>query len=745
MAMNFDRPEGELKPTLTLQAPEAKPYDILEDRDRTVAELANSEEIDRLTSLIDVNDMTTIVTFGSGTVEEISKASDVVLRSMSLGQMDESSQMLESLAKIMSRFDADELKDSPRLFGRLLGNVRGQLERILTKYNTMGDEVDRIYVQLKGYEAEIKRSNQKLEEMFQANVQYFHELEKYIVAGDQGCREIDDYMEQLRAEQERTGDQAISFELQTLQQARTMLEQRTLDLRTAEAVALQSIPMLKAMQYNNMNLVRKINSAFIITLPVFKQALAQAILLKRQKLQSDAMSALDRRTNELLLRNARNTLDSAEDACNAALEAAEDAEAAYLDAQWNEKVELDNQNMILTKLKEERDSIQAELDSLEYLRSQDQANLSAEDLERLHELEAKENTLKEQLSDKQEEINRKTLEVISLETAYNQIVSAYEQADAQVETARNALNRAAEAYDTQLATFRATNTTVDNTLADYLTNVQTAWDNYQEALTSLAATEKTVNEQLKTYENNVTSAQIGANKAAQEESLRQLKENLDDTQVTAPVSGTVTAVYAKVGSSGSGLLFVIENVDELIVDTSVKGYDVGTVQTGMKVLIRSDATGDAEMDGTITSIAPTSKKNAMGQTDTTGEAVFAAEVAVTSKDTGLRIGMEAQLDYILEEQSHVLAVPYDAVYLNEAGETCILIAEPVDDADHYLIRSIPVTTGMDDDLDMVVTGPEIREGLMVINEADSYLELLGQTVLAGTGIHADLIAAMMGG
>jgi uncharacterized protein YaaN involved in tellurite resistance len=242
-------------------------------------------------------------------VEEISKASDVVLRSMNMGQMDQSSQMLESLAKIMSKFDIDEFKDSPKLFGRLLGNVRGQLERILTKYNTMGDEVDKIYVQLKGYEAEIKRSNQKLEQMFQSNVRYFHELEKYIVAGDQGCKEIDEYMARRQADMERTGDQSISFELQTLQQAKTMLEQRTLDLRTAEAVALQSIPMLKAMQYNNMNLVRKINSAFIITLPVFKQALAQAILLKRQKLQSDAMSVLDRRTNELLLKNARNTVE----------------------------------------------------------------------------------------------------------------------------------------------------------------------------------------------------------------------------------------------------------------------------------------------------------------------------------------------------------------------------------------------------------------------------------------------------
>lgn len=332
MALNFDRPVQQAQPTLTLEPVEVKPYDIIEDRDRTVAQLVDSEEIDRLTSQIDINDMTTIVTFGAQTVEEISKASDVVLRSMNMGQMDQSSQMLESLAKIMSRFDIDEFKDSPKLFGRLLGNVRGQLERILTKYNTMGDEVDKIYVQLKGYEAEIKRSNQKLEQMFQSNVQYFHELEKYIVAGDQGCKEIEAYMNQRRQELERTGDQSISFELQTLEQAKTMLEQRTLDLRTAEAVALQSIPMLKAMQYNNMNLVRKINSAFIITLPVFKQALAQAILLKRQKLQSDAMSVLDQRTNEMLLKNARNTV--AQTKATARLAGAPSIQADTLQKTW---------------------------------------------------------------------------------------------------------------------------------------------------------------------------------------------------------------------------------------------------------------------------------------------------------------------------------------------------------------------------------------------------------------------------
>ena len=56
------------------------------------------------------------------------------------------------------------------------------------------------------------------------------------------------------------------------------------------------------------NLVRKVNSAFIVTLPVFKQALAQAIMLKQQKIQAESLSALDENTNEILLKNARNTV-----------------------------------------------------------------------------------------------------------------------------------------------------------------------------------------------------------------------------------------------------------------------------------------------------------------------------------------------------------------------------------------------------------------------------------------------------
>jgi len=279
-------------------------YNIVSTRQDMNKELVNSAEVDALVSQIEVNNLETIVTFGSEAALEISKASDAVLNSMNMSQIDNSSEMLTVLARVMSKFDIEEIKDNSGGFGNLFKNLRKKLDKILAKYHTMGDEIDKIYVHLKQYEEEIKQSNRKLNDIFNANVNFFHELVKYIVASEQGCKEIEAYIAQRQAELDSTGDNSIQFEIQSLQQALMMLEQRTQDLRTAESVAMQSIPMIKTMEFSNMNLVRKINSAFVVTLPVFKQALAQAIMLKRQ-----AMSALDEKTNEMLIRNAQNTAE----------------------------------------------------------------------------------------------------------------------------------------------------------------------------------------------------------------------------------------------------------------------------------------------------------------------------------------------------------------------------------------------------------------------------------------------------
>lgn len=284
-------------------------YSIVDDRKQMTETLVGSQEVDNIASQIEVYNLETIVTFGGEVAENISKASDVVLNSMNMSQINDSGELLKTLAKIMDQFDIDEIKENPGMFNKLFGKLTKQIEKILDKYHTMGQEVDKIYVELKKYESEIKESNRKLETLFEANVGYYHELVKYILAGEQGCRELEAYISQREQDMQATGDNSIQFELQSLQQALSMLEQRTQDLRTAESVAMQSIPMIKTMEFSNMNLVRKINSAFIITLPVFKQALAQAIMLKRQRVQAEALSALDEKTNEMLIKNARNTVE----------------------------------------------------------------------------------------------------------------------------------------------------------------------------------------------------------------------------------------------------------------------------------------------------------------------------------------------------------------------------------------------------------------------------------------------------
>jgi uncharacterized protein YaaN involved in tellurite resistance len=296
-------------PTVKNEIQPVEQYDIIADRNQMNQQLVNSEEVDAICSQIEVHNLDTIVTFGTEAAEEISKASDVVLNSMNMSQIDESSEMLKTLANIMSKFDISEIKENPSFFGKLFGNMKKQLDKILAKYHTMGEEVDKIYVQLRGYEDEIKQSNRKLNMMFEANVGYYHELVKYILAGEQGCKELEAYIAQRQQDMKDTGDNSIQFEITSLQQALMMLEQRTQDLRTAENVAMQSIPMIKTMEFSNYNLVRKINSAFIVTLPVFKQSLAQAILLKRQRIQAEAMSELDKKTNEMLIKNAQNTVE----------------------------------------------------------------------------------------------------------------------------------------------------------------------------------------------------------------------------------------------------------------------------------------------------------------------------------------------------------------------------------------------------------------------------------------------------
>ena len=283
-------------------------FDIVEYTDNKKNELRQSKEVEQLTSLIEVDNPNTILQFGKGASEGISRVSDSLLSNIKMNQNEKNSEMLVRLTKIMDKFDLDDFAQTkePGFFQKLFKKANSALEVMFQKYETLGGEVEKIQIELQTYEREIQDSNKQLGAMLNENFNYYNELEKYIVAGEMAIEELDnDLLPQFKAKA-KSGDQMDMANYQELLNIKDMLVQRVYDLRVSENISLQTIPMLRSMQHNNYGLIRKINSAFIVTLPVFKQCLSQAILIKKQELQTKSLQALDDKTNELLLRNAQN-------------------------------------------------------------------------------------------------------------------------------------------------------------------------------------------------------------------------------------------------------------------------------------------------------------------------------------------------------------------------------------------------------------------------------------------------------
>ncbi|WP_083461199.1 toxic anion resistance protein [Cellulosilyticum ruminicola] len=301
--------------TLSVSAPIAQPELVPVKQEDVAAYTASYKEklrqlpeVEALTSEIHIDNMDTILAFGQNATQGISKISDSLLSTMKQVKAEEAGEMIGQLTKVMDRFDIKELEDikEPKGLQKLFNRAKNSVDAMFQKYENMGTEVDKIYVILKKYDMDIQNSNKALKSMYDANITYYEQLEKYIVAGEMGLEEIDQKLIPEFQAKADAGDRLALTTVQSLQTTREMLAQRVYDLQIAENIALQTIPMIQGIQYSNFNLTRKINSAFIITLPIFKQCLTQAVLLKRQELQAKSLKALDDKTNELLMRNAQN-------------------------------------------------------------------------------------------------------------------------------------------------------------------------------------------------------------------------------------------------------------------------------------------------------------------------------------------------------------------------------------------------------------------------------------------------------
>ena len=296
---------------LVQQASEQKPVLVSEQELSQIAQnqlvLKQDPEFHALAQKIDVKDQIAMLELGKETASGISTFSDKMLATMKASKLEESSVLLNNLNKIMDKFDPQDFAEEKKggFISKLFNKGKEQLERFLSKYDSMNKEVDVIYREIQKYEGEMKRNTIDLENLYDQNLNYFQSLSKFVAAIEVKTEEVRASLPALE-QKAQTGDQLAAMEYETMLRAVELLEQRRYDLEMAQQVSFQSAPQIRLMQQGNNHLIGKINSAFVTTIPIFKQGLIHAVTLKRQKLISDSMVELDRRTNEMLVRNAEN-------------------------------------------------------------------------------------------------------------------------------------------------------------------------------------------------------------------------------------------------------------------------------------------------------------------------------------------------------------------------------------------------------------------------------------------------------
>ena len=205
----------------------------------------------------------------------------------------------------------------------------------------------------------------------------------------------------------------------------------------------------------------------------------------------------------------------------------------------------------------------------------------------------------------------------------------------------NALVHALNQYNDARINYDNSREFQQRTLEQLRIALQSATAAHSSAEEMYAASRTVALQEVERLINQVTSAEISANLNHIEAALEQLERHLNEASITAPISGTITSVIAQEGAVGLGLMFVVEDIDNLRIITNFREYDLARLKKGMEVTITSDGTGGEEYMGVITKINPSAVLSAP-------VVKFEAEVSVTSEDTNLRVGMNTRLNIALE-------------------------------------------------------------------------------------------------
>lgn len=313
LANPFDeKKEEQENPIILTQEEEKKPVRLVD-----VLPEENKEKALQLAKQIDPTNHQAMISYGTPAQNKLLSFSNTMLEHVQKNDVGEVGQIISDLMKRLDEMKPEELNPEKRsVIARMFGKISNSVQEVLSKYQKTGAQIDRISVKLDRSKNVLLSDIAILEKLYDNNKDYFDALNVYIAAGELKLEEMHrKVIPELKKQAEASNDQMKVQEVNDMVQFADRLEKRVHDLKLSREITIQSAPQIRLIQNTNQALVEKIQSSIMTAIPLWKNQVAIALTLIRQRHAVEAQKQVSKTTNELLLKNAEmlksNTLETA--------------------------------------------------------------------------------------------------------------------------------------------------------------------------------------------------------------------------------------------------------------------------------------------------------------------------------------------------------------------------------------------------------------------------------------------------
>ena len=259
--------------------------------------------VDQFAQKIDITNSQQVLQYGSACQKKIGDFSEAALAKVSTKDLGEVGDMITNLIGELKSFDANEEQQKGILgFFKKKGN---ELDNLKTKYNKAETNVENIQGMLEAHQVQLLKDIAMLDKMYDLNMAYFKELSMYILAGKKRLAEVrSTELEELRKKAEQTGLAEDAQAYNDLVNLCNRFEKKLHDLELTRMVSVQMGPQTRLLQNNDTQMIEKIQSSLVNTIPLWKSQMVLALGMEHSRQATAAQNAVTEMTNQLLRKNA---------------------------------------------------------------------------------------------------------------------------------------------------------------------------------------------------------------------------------------------------------------------------------------------------------------------------------------------------------------------------------------------------------------------------------------------------------